>query len=281
MLLMIHFRKVRVSSNEFTQVPIPANNLDGRDNNQGFEGLTVSHDGRYLYALLQSALNQDGGLAGKSSNQNARLVKYDITIPFLPQYVAEYVVTLPKFNSGKSLKTAAQSEIHFISDTQFFVLARDSSAGHGQASSTSLYRHIDVFDISGATNIKSKTNDAANASIASAAGVLNPGIVAAQYCSFLDFNVNSQLNRFGVRNGGAQDANLLNEKWESIALLPVDGKTGADGEYFVFSFSDNDFITQTGHLNFGKFSYADGSGYTLDNQALVFQVTLPKGSTPS
>ena len=67
---------------------------------------------------------------------------------------------------------------------------------------------------------------------------------AATYCSFLDFNVNSQLERFGVHNGGAQDTGLLNEKWESIATVPVND--GKDGEYFVFSLSDNDFITQNG-----------------------------------
>jgi hypothetical protein len=62
--------------------------------------------------------------------------------------------------------------------------------------------------------------------------------------------VNSQLNRFGVHNGGEQDAWLLNEKWESLALLPVnldDSKENED-EYFLFSFSDNDFITQNGRF---------------------------------
>jgi hypothetical protein len=49
----------------------------------------------------------------------------------------------------------------------------------------------------------------------------------------------------------------------------------SDGEYFVFSLSDNDFITQNGFLNGGQFTYADSSGYNLDNQALVFKVTIP------
>lgn len=46
-------------------------------------------------------------------------------------------------------------------------------------------------------------------------------------------------------------------------------------DYFVISLSDNDFITQEGYLNFGRYQYADSSGYTLDTQALVFQVTMP------
>lgn len=46
-------------------------------------------------------------------------------------------------------------------------------------------------------------------------------------------------------------------------------------DYFVISLSDNDFITQDGFLNSGTFTYADASGFTLDNQVLVFQVTIP------
>lgn len=34
-------------------------------------------------------------------------------------------------------------------------------------------------------------------------------------------------------------------------------------------------------MNFGKYPYKDGSAYNLDNQALVFQISLPKSSNPS
>lgn len=43
----------------------------------------------------------------------------------------------------------------------------------------------------------------------------------------------------------------------------------------MISLSDNDFITQDGYLNFGQYQYADNSGFNLDNQALVFRVSLP------
>lgn len=39
----------------------------------------------------------------------------------------------------------------------------------------------------------------------------------------------------------------MNEKWESFAMAPVDGQSGADGEWFLFSLSDNDFVTQDGN----------------------------------
>ena len=216
----------------------------GRGNNQGLEGLTASPDGKYLYALLQSAAIQEGGSKSKN-RRNARLLKYRLKGKKLI-YDAEYVVPRPVLPTEK---VAGQSEIHYISENQFLVLARDSGAGHGQDNSESIYRNADIFDISKATNIKNSKNDATGGAIASSKGELNAGIVPATYCPWLSYNNNDQLNRFGVHNGGDQDALLLNEKWESFALLPVDKKFQTKGngdEYYLISFSDNDFITQNG-----------------------------------
>jgi hypothetical protein len=91
------------------------------------------------------------------------------------------------------------------------------------------------------------------------------------------------LNRFGAHNGGAQDSGLLNEKWESMALLESSDPGDSSGDtktYFLFSLSDNDLITQNGFLDDGKITYKDGSGFNLDNQILAFKVTLPKGAKP-
>lgn len=265
-------------------VPIPGDPKTGRDNNQGFEGFTSSPDGKTLYVMLQSALNQEGGLKNPTSG-NTRFLSYDIsTTP--PTYLAEYIIPQSHvMPNDTTTKVARESEIHYISPTQFLILARDSNAGRGQGNSTtSIYRHVDVFDISNATNIKGASADSTTSSIASSAGVLNKGssnitITPATYCRWLDFNNNTQLNRFGVRNGGAQSNGLLNEKWESLAVLPVYPGFG-DDEYFIISLSDNDFITQNGYLKGGQFQYADSSGYSLDNQALIFRVTLPEGSRP-
>jgi hypothetical protein len=125
---------------------------------------------------------------------------------------------------------------------------------------------------------------------------VNPGITPATVCPFLNFNINDQLGRFNLHNGGTQDAGMLNEKWEGLALVPVGN--GDASEYFLFASSDNDFITQNGTstvklksllpanseipgaMNFGKITFADPSGFNLDNQMLVFKVTLPKYSAP-
>ena len=88
----------------------PANTVSGRDNNQGFEGLTVSTDGKTLYALMQSALDQEGG-PNDPYRKNTRLIVYDIS-QHTPVAIHEYVVTLPIYTNSKGkVKVAAQSEM--------------------------------------------------------------------------------------------------------------------------------------------------------------------------
>lgn len=223
----------------------------GRGNNQGLEALTASPDGKYLYTMLQSATIQDGGSSAKK-RRNTRLLKYRVKDD-QTTLEAEYAVQLPVLPTGR---VASQSEMHYISETQFLVLARDSNAGHGAESTLSIYRNADVIDISKATNVAGTAADDIKGQIASKDGVLKSNIVPATYCPWLSFNNNDQLGRFGLHNGGEQDANLLNEKWESFAMLPVDkddkiGRSERQDEdegkqYYLVSFSDNDFITQNG-----------------------------------
>ncbi len=54
--------------------------LNGRRNNQGFEGVSLSPDGTRLFALLQSACVQDGTQAANNQNaKNTRLLIYDVS----------------------------------------------------------------------------------------------------------------------------------------------------------------------------------------------------------
>lgn len=115
--------------------PSPADPDSGRSNNQGFEGLTFSNGS--LYALLQSASVQDGGLE-KYTNRYSRLVKYTLDDEGKnPTLTGEWVVPLPTFedpskSDSKNPRTAAQSELRALGDAgKFFILARDSGAGRG------------------------------------------------------------------------------------------------------------------------------------------------------
>ncbi|EPS26785.1 hypothetical protein PDE_01724 [Penicillium oxalicum 114-2] len=270
-----------------SEKPDPEETQSGRNNNQGFEGLTVSPDGKTLYALLQSSLDQEGG-PEKQNREPARMLAYDISSK-TPRFIHEWVVMLPRYidytskHASKANKVASQSEIHQLPTGDFLVLSRDSGFGHGQDESRSVYRQADIFSVlnnRSVTDFRDQSDyDTATGAIASSNGVLKAGITPAEYCPFLDFNVDSELAKFRLHNGGPQDRYLLNEKWESLAIVPVHPskeehhyRQREPQEYFLFSLSDNDFITQNGHMNSGKFSYKDGSGYNIDTQALVFRI---------
>ena len=258
-----------------TYDPSPGNPLSGRQNNQGFEGLALSPDRHTLFVLLQSALIQDLDPANiATTRRNTRLLAYDLR-HHKPKLVGEYVVQLPLFQDQTTtqtrLLTAAQSEFLALNDHQFLVLARDSGAGYTTSNPASVYRSIDLIDISDATNIAGTAYDQPGQPVAPL-GVLDGSIKSVAYQSFLNINNNTELNRFGLHNGTPNDTNDLYEKWESMAVVPV-GDPKAPDDYFLFVGSDNDFITQQGFMA-GE-PYQDASGNNVDTLVLVYRVTLP------
>ena len=248
--------------------PVPADPTTGRQNNQGLEGLSVSPDGRTLFALLQSAARQDGGTGGTGPRRHTRLLAYDLTVAGNPTLKGEYVVALPTFLLGTATRVPAQSEMLAINNTQFLVLARDGN-GRGVANPTSLYRSILVYDISSATNIAGTAYDTPTTPIAPG-GVLAAGIVPATSAVLVDLNNTAQLVKFGLNNGPVDNVNTLSEKWEALALVPA-FDPGAPNDWFLFVGNDNDFITTKG--------FQDGAPYAAaldnDNMVLVYRVTIP------
>ena len=252
--------------------PVPVDPTVGRQNNQGLEGLSLSPDGKTLFALLQSAARQDGGTGGASTIRfNTRLLAYDIT-GTAPVLKGEYVLQLPttKTAAGATL-VCAQSELLAINNTQFLVLARDAGFGHTYPIPTSTYRKILVYDISAATNLAgTKFDDPANP--IAPGGVLDATIKAAARTDFIDLNDSAQLAKFGLHNGPTDDNNNLYEKWEAMTLVPA-LDPAAPNDYFLFVGNDNDFITQSG-LQDGV-AYAHPSGMENDSMLLVYRLTLP------
>lgn len=248
--------------------PVPADPATGRQNNQGLEGLSVSPDGRTLFALLQSAARQDGGTGGTGPRRHTRLLAYDLTVAGNPTLNGEYVVALPTFLLGTATRVPAQSEMLAINNTQFLVLARDGN-GRGVANPTSLYRSILVYDISSATNIAGTAYDTPTTPVAPG-GVLASGIVPATSAVLVDLNNVAQLAKFGLNNGPVDNVNTLSEKWEALALVPA-FDPGAPNDWFLFVGNDNDFITTNG--------FQDGAPYAAaldnDNMVLVYRVTIP------
>lgn len=260
-----------------SQIPNPENPDSGRNNNQGFEGLTYDAQRKSLFVMLQSAAINDGA-PDKAKNRYTRLLEYKIARKGRGQNgnrkpEGQWVVPLPQYTNPSNGKktTAAASEILSLGNGRFLVLSRDSSAGRGADRTESVYRNADIFSIRDAADINGKFDD--STSSFAPGGVLSPKVRAAEYCPFINFNIQTELDKFSLINGGSDNdaEGLLNEKWEGLSLVPVWGKKD---QYYLFALNDNDFITQNGFYNFGKNTFKDASGFSLDNQALVFKVTL-------
>lgn len=145
-----------------------------------------------------------------------------------------------------------------------------------------------MFDISNATDIHgTKFDDPSNP--ISPKGALDSSITPAVYIPFVDFINSTQLARFGLHNGDPTDPTLIDAKWESLALAPCEDPANPN-DYFLFTAvscriltsiyteltllslqSDNDFLSEQGVFDGQPFN----AGMNVDNQFMVFRVTLP------
>jgi hypothetical protein len=250
--------------------PKPANPETGRQNNQGFEGMALTPDGKSLVVVLQSATRQDGGDSPATRN-NTRALVYDLADLDHPKLTAEYVVPLPMFKDEKGATlVAAQSEMVALSSTQFLLLSRDSNNGYGMKGATSLYRWIDLLDFAGATNIANTDFDKTKP--VAPKGQLDASVKPATLSHFLDINDNKQLNKYGMHNGEPNDKTDLGEKWESMTLASAMDPAHPES-FFFFVGNDNDFRTTDG-FQVGA-PYKDESGADVDTIFMVFKVDLP------
>jgi hypothetical protein len=250
--------------------PEPPDPESGRQNNQGFEGLSLTPGGRFLVVALQSAARQDSG-AMVETRRYTRLLYYDLLDLDRPVLVREHVVPLPVFENAQNKPSlAVQSELLALSENQFLLLCRDSGNGYGSENATSRYRNIELLDMSQATNIAGSPYDGSVPVAPN--GKLRDEIVPATLTPFIDINDSVQLGRFGLHNGVPNDRNNLSEKWEGMTLVSaLDPANPLD--YFLFVANDNDFITQSGYQ--AGASYSHPSGIEVDTMLLVYRISLP------
>jgi hypothetical protein len=251
--------------------PVPPNPEFGRQNNQGFEGLALTPDGKTLVVILQSATRQDGGNSA-STRQHTRILFYDITDLNRPKLTGEHVVVLPAFTDAEGKKKiAAQSELLALGNDHFLLLCRDTEGGYGVANATSVYRRIELLDTSHATNIAGSKYDGSTPLAPN--GKLEPEIAPATLTSFIDINDNAQLAKFGLHNGPPNDRSNLSEKWEAMGLVPALDRVHPH-DFFLFVANDNDFITQNGFQ--AGAAYKDSSGADVDTRILVYRISGSK-----
>ncbi|MFM9957887.1 MAG: esterase-like activity of phytase family protein [Phycisphaerales bacterium] len=263
----------------FSSLSTPAT---GRRQNQGMEALSVSPDGRYLFAMNQSAAVQDSTGSNQANRRNTRVLVYDLAQGDTPSDpVGHYAMTLPTFdlngNASGLDRTAAQSEIVAISNTQFMVLARDGNGRGPGTGNAPAYKSVILADITGATNLVGTVYNGPTP-IASGGNIV-PSITPVSQAEALNMLNLFDLGRFGLNlNVSAAfpdgDMNTLSEKWEGLALVP-DLATPDPFDYFLFIANDNDFITRNGIMKTSDgtvIPYSDG--IENDTMFLAYKISL-------
>ncbi|SNX83006.1 uncharacterized protein MEPE_01712 [Melanopsichium pennsylvanicum] len=254
----------------------------GRSPNAGFEGMAVSWDGNQLFAVLQAGLVQDGG----DGAPYLRIFEWDISsLSDVTSYqgganpgdnaklIAEYAYKVPTSKKGKARNV---SDLIYLGHKTVGILVRDGN-GFGSDESGVNYKHIDILDLSTATNLAGTKYDRATGAIAPG-GNLRSGIDLAAYSSLVDYT--SGLTKFGMHSSDDPvDPTLLAAKIESLILLPSLPKSSDDtdfdkDEYFIISVSDNDFQTKDGFMR-AIGAYSAQYPQNVPTQLFVFKVQLP------
>jgi hypothetical protein len=229
----------------------------GRRNNQGLEAVSITPDGKTLFAVLQSATLQDSS-AGKSQTKSAvtRFYAYDISTNALPKTPkAVCAIQLPvnsKQGDGKLDSTAAQSEMIVLDDHRFLLLARDG-VGHGCACKNSeVFKAMPIVDTSGTTNLAGTDVETGTKPISPAVdrrNILDPTITPAKSTVLVNLLNAVQHGGFGMNidNAAANDL-TLSDKWEAMALVPA-LDPAAPNDAFPFIGNDSDFLTTKGKMH--------------------------------
>ena len=263
--------------------------VNGRRINQGMEGIAQSPDGKKLFALLQSATIQDSG-SGNQGRSNARLVVYDVSSSATPvDPIAQYVIQLPRADDGGSTsngntvnRNCAQSAILALNNQQLLILTRDGN-GRGAAGAP-VFKSIILADLSGATNIDGSFDGEGSA--VAPAGVLNASVTpiawteALNLLGKLDLST-AEVEKFGLNlNAGPGDINTISEKWEALALVPVNDAANPN-DYFLFVGNDNDFISSTGaYMDPAGAIQPYDAGLENDTMVLAYRVRMSNATPP-
>jgi hypothetical protein len=207
-----------VPRNSGTSVPnyaSDAGNDAGKRTNRGFEGLAITPDGKYAYAMLQSAMLDEGGGNGVYN----RIVKFDTATG---QAVAQYAYKMEGSSQGRGI-----SSLVALNDHEFLVLERNNRGMGVDSELTTGNKKVFKIDITGATDVSALdlTDDGTT---------LKSGItlVTKTATPFLDLVPGTTLAALG---------NLPPEKLEGLTI----GPKLINGQYVIVVGTDNDFsITQ-------------------------------------
>ncbi|MDO9006365.1 MAG: esterase-like activity of phytase family protein [Aquabacterium sp.] len=188
-----------------------AGNTAGKRTNRGFEGLAVSPNGQFAFAMLQSAMLDEGGADGVYN----RIVKFDLSTGAV---AGQYAYKMEGSSQGRGI-----SALVAINDHEFDVLERNNrGVGVPEANLAAPNKKVFRIDIDGATDVSEIDLDAPGASFTEVSKTATPVVDLAT----------DTLSELG---------NVSPEKWEGWAI----GPKLADGTYLMLAGTDNDYsITQ-------------------------------------
>ncbi len=209
-----------------------AGNNAGKRTNRGFEGLAISPDGRYAYAMLQSAMLDEGAGNGVYN----RIVKFDTRTR---RAVGQFAYRMDGSSQGRGI-----SALVALNDTDFLVLERNNRGLGVDAELSPPIKKVFRISLAGASDVSGIDLDAPGAQFTPVSKAASP---------WLDLALGSTLADASLAAlGGASP-----EKWEGLTIGPrLD-----DGSYLVLAGTDNDYsVTQNGTgTQFDVYFKANGS----------------------
>lgn len=211
-------------------------NTAGKRTNRGFEGLAISADGKFAYAMLQSAMLDEGGGNGIYN----RIVKFDTETG---KAVAQYAYAMDTASEGRGI-----SALVALGQDKFLVLERNNRGVGAGATLATAKKLVYQIDLSGAQDVTNVPLPATGAF----AGAVKKG------AKVMDLAANT-LPALG---------NKSPEKWEGLAI----GPRLADGTYVVLAGTDNDYsVTQnaTGTQFDVHFRFSDADPYATSIQCPI------------
>lgn len=211
----------------------PATNPAGKRTNRGFEGLAITPDGKFAYAMLQSpTLDEGGGANGRFT----RIVKFDTATGTA---VAQYAYLMDRSGQGQGT-----SGLVALNHNEFLVLERNNRGVGVGADFATADKSVYKINLSSATNVT-------NIALPSSGTTLPAGVVAVtKSAQFLDLDANTL----------AALGNKPPEKLEGLTI----GPRLNDGSFLLVVGTDNDYsVTQNGsNVQFDVyFRFSDADPY--------------------
>lgn len=194
-----------------------AGNTAGKRTNRGFEGLAISPDGRTAYAMLQSAMLDEGAGSGVTN----RIVAFDTRTG---RAKAQYAYRMEGSSQGRGI-----SALVAINDTEFLVLERNNRGLGVDSEQTPANKKVFRINLAGATDVTAIDLD-------DPAAVFTP-VAKDNTQPWLDLAAPATLADPSLAELGG----VSPEKWEGLAI----GPRLKDGSYLVLAGTDNDYsVTQ-------------------------------------